>query len=201
MSVKVENNKILVEFSLTLPKRAWKIRKRSGRKPSPNFGYVIEKEDLFEWMLTNNEVRDMLLALKYVSKQSYNDMKEFIYHMHEGDFVDWQTQEKVEGELGYGIILEGSRLPKQWKPTELTPYLFILFPLDNCSDFHSVIDINGNNVKKTLGYKLKSGDRLIWTAKPEWLKKVAFRLASLDSAHLEMVKSEILTKIDALAGS
>jgi len=54
MNLKVEDHKVMLEFPLTQPKRAWKIRKRGGRKTSPKFKYLIQEGDVFEWMTTNS---------------------------------------------------------------------------------------------------------------------------------------------------
>lgn len=36
MNLKVEDHKVMLEFPLTQPKRAWKIRKRGGKKHYQN---------------------------------------------------------------------------------------------------------------------------------------------------------------------
>ena len=72
--MRVKEGRIIVELSLSLPKRSWKIRTkvRRGRRGSwvealgcyvfrPGVGDVIMEGDAFEWMITNEELRDLLL--------------------------------------------------------------------------------------------------------------------------------------------
>lgn len=189
MSLKLEDNEILLEFPLTQAKRAWKIRKRDGRKKPPDLRYLIEEGDYFEWMITNEEVRDMLSALRCISPQSYKEIKELVLSVS-------QFNAKVREEIGRGISLEASLLPKQWKRAELTPYLFVLLRLDETTDEHYLIDKRGRLIEKTLGYKLKAGDKLVWVIKQQQIKRIILALASLDEFHKGMVKEKIISVLE-----
>lgn len=184
MNLKVEDHKIMLEFPLTQPKRAWKIRKRGGRKTSPKFKYLIQEGDVFEWMITNEEVRDMASVLRCISPQEYQGAKRFVNSIS-------SFNSSFEEKIGAGITLEASSLPKQRKRDEFTPYLFVLVALDRVTDEYYLVDKRGGRIEETLRYQLKSGDKLIWIIKPLQIKNIIVSLASLDRRHQEMVKTEV----------
>jgi len=198
LSVRVEDNEIFVEFSLTLPKRAWKTRKlKKKRKPTPKLGYVIERGDIFEWMITNEEVRDILSTLKCISRKNYDEIRSLVYGLAE--YIDWSKEIVVRDELSYGIFVEASLQPKMRKRTELTPYLFVLFPLDHPSEAHYLIDKKGRRVDRTLRYKIRAGDKLVWLIEDiDWIRIIVSRLATLSEAHNRRIKEEVFEIIDSL---
>jgi len=189
MNLKLEDHKIALEFPLTQPKRAWKIRKKKGRKTSPKFKYLIEEGDTFEWMVTNEEVRDIASVLRCISSPEYQEAKRLV------NFIS-SFNSSFEEKIGDGISLEASLLPKQRKSDEFTPYLFVLIALDRVTDDHYLVDKRGRRIEKTLGYRLKSGDKLTWIIKPLQIKNIIVSLASLDSRHQAMVKAEVFKMLN-----
>lgn len=211
MSIKVENNKILVEFSLTQPKKSWKIRSKARRNGrgwfvpeisryvfTPRIGDRVYVGDIFEWMITNEEIRDILSALRCISKEEYANIKVQVYRLVEANFIDWKHEKVVKKELDFGISIEASRRGKQRKPEELTPYLFVLFPLDSASKVHCLVDKRGGRIKETVGYKIKAGDKLLWITNVSWIGDIAVMLASLDKDHNIKVKKNVFNVIERL---
>lgn len=191
MNLRLENSRILLEFSLTQPKRAWKIRKGAGNKKSLEFGDTIEKGDSFEWMLTNEEVRDVVSALRCISPETYQNIECKVTQIKHYS-ANWTK------EIGEGITLEAKPLPKQRKPTELTPFLFVLLRLDYYTEYHYLVDKRGKKIEAVLGHKLRAGDKLIWAIDAAQIEEIAIGLASLDSQHQEMVKEGVFGALSRL---
>ena len=211
LSVKVENNKMLVEFSLTQPKRAWKIRSNVRRNRrgwfvpeisryvfTPRIGDRVYEGDIFEWMIANEEVRDILSALRCISREEYGNIRVQVYRLVEANFIDWSHEEAVTKEIGYGISIEATYRGKQKKHEELTPYLIVLFPLDSTSKVHYLVDKRGRRIKETVGYKIKAGDKLLWIIDVSWIEDIAIMLASLDEDHNIRVKENVFDVIERL---
>jgi hypothetical protein len=210
LSVKVENNKMLIEFSLTQPKKAWKIRSKVRRNRrgifvpeishyvfTPRIGDVVYEGDIFEWMIANEEVRDILSALRCISREEYDNIRSRVYNLVEANFIDW-SRKAVTREIDYGISIEATRRGKQRKPEELTPYLFVLFPLDSTSKAHYLVDKRGRRIKETVGYKIKAGDKLLWIMDKSWIEDITIMLASLDEDHNIRVKENVFDVIERL---
>lgn len=71
MSVRIKEDNVIMEFPLTQPKRSWKIRRVRGTRPSNlRVGYEISAGDLFEWMVSNDEILDMLFGLDIYQPRS-----------------------------------------------------------------------------------------------------------------------------------
>jgi gas vesicle protein len=191
LNIKVENSRILLEFPLTQAKRSWKIRKaREYERPKTlKLKYVIEEGDAFEWMITNEEVRDILSVLRCVSNAHYKIIRKQVEHISE--FVD-----ELREEINDGISLEARLRPKQKKAKELTPYLFVLLRLDSTTDTHYLVNKRGKRINRPLGYALKAGDKLNWLIKPNQIEVIVTKLASLDRSHLEKVKQEIFRVLE-----
>jgi len=196
------NNKILVEFSLTQAKEAWKVRSevrrgRRGRfdrkrrvwKFTPTIGDMIYKGDIFEWMVSNEELRDILAALKCISINIYRRIKEEVYSVNEFNI-------SLEKELGFGIKIEASLEPKQRKPSELTPYLFVLFPMDKPTEVCYIVNKRDELVRDPIGYKIMAGDRLIWVPNERDLEEITVSLARLDEDHKKRIIQEIFQVLD-----
>jgi hypothetical protein len=211
LSVKVENNKMLIEFSLTQPKRAWKIRSKVRRNRrgtfvpeishyvfTPRIGDALYEGDIFEWMIANEEVRDILSALRCISREEYDNIRSRVYNLMEANFIDWSHEQVVIKKLDYGICIEATYRGKQKKTEELTPYLLVLFPLDPTSEVHYLVDKRGRRIKETVGYKVKAGDKLLWIMDVSWIEDIARMLASLDEDHNIRVKENIFDVIERL---
>jgi len=152
-------------------------------------GDVIYEGDIFEWMVNNEEIRDVLSALKCVSPNKYKEIKRQVYSIT-------RFKPKIEKELGFGIKIEAGYEPKQRKPQELTPFFFVLFPIDRPTDACYIVNKREEIVKQPLGYKIKAGDRLVWVVKEEeWLREIVVALAGLDEDHKERVKKEVFKVI------
>jgi hypothetical protein len=212
LSVRIENNKILIEFSLTQPKRAWKIRSKFKRNRrgrfvpqicryvfTPRIGDIVCKGDIFEWMIANEEVRDILSVLKCISKEDYDNIKDRVYSLMKSDFIKWSRKKAVIKEIGYGISIEATRRGKQWKPEELTPYLFVLIPMDSTSKVHCLVDKRGRLIQETVGYRVKAGDKILWRIiDVSWIENIVKLLACLDEDHNRRVKEDIFEVIESL---
>jgi len=202
MSVRVKDNTVFVEFSLSQPKRAWKLRSKNKRglrgrfnskrgvyKFTPTMGDVIHEGDVFEWMVNNEEVRDMLSALKCISPARYEEIKRQVYTIT-------CFKPEIEKELGFGIKIEACYEPKQRKPQEKTPYLFVLFPMDKPTDVCYIVNKRDEVVKQPSEYKIKAGDRLVWIVKEEgWFNEIVITLAGLDNDHKNRVIKEVFEVI------
>lgn len=201
LSVRVKDNTIFVEFSLSQPKRAWKIRskiprdrrgrfdcKRGVYKFTPTYGDIIEDGDVFEWMVDNEEIRDILSALRCLSKNIYEEIKKEVY-----DIEDFKYD--VRKELGLGVKIEASLEPKQRKPSELTPFLFVLFPIDKPTDVYYIANKREEKIEHPVKHKIKAGDKLVWVVNKEWLKEVVVSLAKLDEDHRRRVIEEVFKVI------
>lgn len=189
MNLRVENNKVMLEFPLTQAKPAWRMRRANGSKKSPDLKYVIEKGDTFEWMVTNEEVRDMVSALRCICPENYKQLKDSVFSI-----TTFRSQYKDK--IGDGIDLEARSLPKQRKPSELTPYLFVLLSLDRTTSEHYVVDKKGRRVGRTIGYSVRVGDKLVWVVRHAQIGEIAKRLASLSRMHCEMVKKRVLAALE-----
>ena len=214
MFVRVKEGRVIIELSLSLPKRSWKIRTkfRRGRRGrwvealgyyvfTPRVGDVIMEGDAFEWMITNEEIRDILLALKHVSPDEYEAIKEDVEDVRPSDYINWQ---EVKGPLRVeldetGIIVEACLRGKQRKPEEPTPHFFLVFPLDRPSRAHFIMDMWGNVVREPVGHKITAGDRLVWEILDNrWIKEVTVLIARLSEAHNSRMKEEVLRVIESL---
>ena len=214
MSVRIVNSRMLVELSLSLPKPAWKVRSsvrrgRRGRRVeslgcyvfTPRMGDEILEGDAFEWMITNEELRDLLSVLKCISPSEYEAIRELVHAIGPDDYVRWH---RVEGPIRVeldetGIVVEASRRGKQRKPEELTPYLFIVFPLDRLSEAHYIVDKRGSVIREPVGYKIMAGDRLIWEVLDSaWLREIAILMARLSADHHRRLVRDVFQVIDGL---
>jgi hypothetical protein len=157
----------------------------SRGKKSPR----IEEGDVFEWMITSEEALDMTSALRCISPQEYQGSKRLVNSIS-------SFNSSFRKEIGEGIGLEASPLPKQRKKEEPTPYLFILIAFDRATDEHYLVDKRGRRIEKTLGYQVKSGDKLIWVIKPLQIKNIVVSLASLDRRHQEMIKAKVFKMLN-----
>ena len=212
MSVSITNEHIRVEFSLSLPKPSWKIRTKIRRDRrgnwvdiikcyvfTPRIGDVIMKDDKFEWMITNEELRDVISALKCLSKEEYDIIKEAVYEVEASDYIDWSRGKIFIKEFVYGITVEASLRPKMRKPEELTPYLFIILPLDKASEAHYIIDKRGTRVLQPCGRRIMAGDKLIWVILDnDWIKDIALLIAMLSNDHNRRIKREVFDVIERL---
>lgn len=143
-----------------------------------------------EWMVNNEEVRDILSALRCVSADFYEEIKREVYAIKE-------FKASMMKELGFGIKIEACLEPKQRKPSELTPYLFVLFPMDKPSKACYIVDKKGKPIKNPIRYKIKAGDRLVWAIIDlEWLREVTLGLAQLDEAHKDKVIEDIFQRVN-----
>lgn len=201
MSIRIKNNTIFVEFSLSQPKRAWKIRSKTPRdgrgrfdherkvyKFTPAYGDIIKEGDVFEWMVDNEEIRDILSALKCLSENTYGEIKKEVYAIKE-------FRHNIKKELGLGVEIEASLKPKQRKPSEQTPFFFVLFPMDKPTDVCYIINKRGEKIEHPTGHKIKAGDKLVWVVNEKWLKEVVVSLAKLDKAHKERIIKEVFEVI------
>jgi len=206
------NDHIIVEFSLSLPKRSWKIRTKTRRGKrgnwvsiigcyvfTPRAGDIIMEDDKFEWMIKNEELRDILFVLRCLSKKDYNAIKEAVYEIKPSDYINWDEERMLIKQLGYRIIVEASLRPKMWKPTELTPQLFVVFPLDKVSEVHYIVDKRGRKILKPCGHKIMAGDKLIWIIlNNEWIRDIASFIARLSNDHNRKIKKEVFSMIERL---
>jgi len=208
------DKRIMVELSLSLPKPAWKIRTsiRRGRRGTwvrrlrcyvftPRVGDEIMEGDAFEWMITNEEIRDILLVLKCISPRKYEEIKEVVYGIRPNNYIKWhQVKDTIKKELdGTGIFIEASMRGKQRKPEELTPYLFIVFPLDKPSKAHCIVDKRGRQVHQPVGRRIMAGDKLIWEIlNYNWIRDVTVLVARLSEAHNNKLKKDVFQAIEKL---
>ena len=209
--------RVVVELSLSLPKPAWKIRTRvkRGRRGTwvrelgcyvfkPRVGDEIVKGDAFEWMITNEEVRDILLALRCISPNDYEVIKRAVDGVKPSHYIKWhEVRGALRKELDdTGIIVEASLRGKQRKPEELTPYLFVVFPLDRPSKAHFITDKWGKIVDEPVGRRIMAGDKLIWIIfNNEWIKEITVLIAKLSEKHNQRMKEDVFQVIARLVGT
>lgn len=189
MNLRIEKNKVVLEFPLTQAKPAWRIRKANGNKKSPDLKYVIAEGDSFEWMITSEEVRDMVSALRCICSDNYEQLKESVYSVT-------TFRSEYRDKIGEGIDLEARLLPKQRKPSEYTPYLFVLLTLDRTTNEHYIVDKKIKRIDKTVGHSLRAGDKLVWVIRLAQISEITKRLTSLSKMHYEMVKRRILAVLE-----
>lgn len=97
-----------------------------GHPSNLRVGYEISAGDLFEWMVSNDEILDMLFGFRHLSASIYGELKTSVYSI--ASYIDWKSPPKP---IRYkDMVIEGVQKPKQRKRTELTPYFFVLIPLD-----------------------------------------------------------------------
>ncbi|MEM2189316.1 MAG: hypothetical protein QXG35_08330 [Nitrososphaerota archaeon] len=212
LNIKVRNNTIFAEFSLSQPKRSWKIRSKSKRdergkydteknvwKFTPTMNDEIQEGDVFEWMVDNQEIRDILSALKCISKDSYEKIKQEVHNIRDEEYLfdnSHASSEKAkEIELDFDVRIEISLKPKQRKRKEKTPYLFVLFPLDRPTNICYIIDKRGEKIENPIGHKIMAGDTLVWIVREELIKEIVVNLAKLDKAHKNGLIKEVFSKI------
>ena len=95
--------------------------------------------------------------------------------------------------------MEASLRPKMRKPEELTPYLFIIFPLDKISEAHYITDKRGMRVLQPCGRRIMAGDKLIWVILDnDWIKDIALLIAMLSNDHNRRIKREVFDVIERL---
>ena len=214
MSVRVIDSKMLVELSLSLPKPAWKVRSsvRRGRRGrwieslrcyvfTPRMGDEILKGDVFEWMITNEELRDLLSVLKCISPGEYEAVRGLVRAIGPDDYVRWhQVEGPIRVELDKtGIVVEASMRGKQRKPEELTPHLFIVFPLDSPSEAHYIVDKRGHVIREPVGHKIMAGDRLVWEILDSaWLREITILVARLSADHHRRLMRDVFQAINGL---
>ncbi len=203
MIVQVQGDKLVVEFPLSQPKSSWRVRskKRRGRrgwKKDPNlwifrptFGDLIYEGDIFEWMISNEELREILYVAKCMEADYYEEIKKAIHNLN-------KFESHVDITLGWGVKIEGELRPKQKKGEELTPWFFILFPLDRSSNVYYLKDAKNNKIENPINRKIRAGDRLVWVVDLNWLKTIILKLAGLSEDHKEKIIKEVFEPIDNL---
>lgn len=88
---------------------------------------------------------------------------------------------------------------KQRKPEELTPYLFIVFPLDRPSEAHYIVDKRGHVIREPVGHKIMAGDRLVWEILDSaWLREITILVARLSADHHRRLMRDVFQAIDGL---
>lgn len=202
MRLKIEERGIItVEFPLTQPKRSWKIRTDGKRSADKILGHQIQEHDFLEWMVDYQELRDILYCLK---KASLIDFENIVQHFNRlQPTVEKPEKASSREPIKVGnIIVERQFLGKQWKPTELFPYIFVLFRLyyKTISKETNIflIDKKGEKIINTSDRKIKCGDTLIWLPSKQEISKIIEEFAVLSKKHKETAKKIIFDKIENL---
>ena len=200
MRIKIEGKKtIVVEFPLTQPKRSWKIRTDGKKSAAKILGHCIQKCDFLEWMVNYQELRDIIYCLK---KVSLTDFQTILHKFSQTQPAVEKPEEASQREpIKVGnIIVERQFLGKQWKPTELFPYIFVLLRLfyEAISNETNIflIDKNGEKITNTNTRKIRCGDTLIWLPLKKEISTIVEEFAVLSKKHKDTAKKEIFNKIE-----
>lgn len=150
-------------------------------------------------MVDYQELRDILYCLKKVSSSDFQDIVQKFNQIQPS--VEKPEEAGQRGPIKVGsIIVERQFLGKQWKPTELFPYVFVLFNLfyETTSEPTNIflIDKNGEKITNTNGWKIRCGDTLIWLPSKEEISKIIEEFATLSKKHKDTAKKVIFDKIE-----
>jgi len=200
MRVRIEGNKtIVVEFPLTQPKRSWKIRTNGKKSADKIFGHIIQKQDFLEWMVDYPELRDILCSLRQISLIDFQNILRKFNKIRPAVEKPEDASKRAPIKVG-SIIVERKFLGKQYKPTELFPYVFVLMKLfyKSTSDLKNIylIDTNEEMITNTNGRKIKCGDTLIWLPAKKEISKIVEEFAVLSKKHKDMAKKVIFERIE-----
>jgi hypothetical protein len=200
MRVRIEGNKtVVVEFPLTQPKRSWKIRTNGKKSADKIFGHIIQKQDFLEWMVDYSELRDILCCLRQVSLIDFQDILQKFNKIRPTVEKPEDASRRAPIKAG-SVIVERKFLGKQYKPTELFPYVFVLMKLfyESTSDSKNIylIDRNEQMITNTNGQKIKCGDTLIWLPAKKEISKIVEEFAILSKKHKDAAKKVIFDRIE-----
>jgi len=199
MRIKIEKNKIIVEFPLTQPKKSWKIRTNSKKSADKILGHQIQKNDFLEWMVDYQELRDILYCLKKVSPNDFRDIAQEFNQIQPETEEPEEAYQKPPVVVG-DIVIERQILRKQRKPTEPFPYVFVLFRLfyETIPKLTRVfmVDKKGEKIATTNNRKIRCGDTLVWLPSKEEISKIMEEFATLSKKHKDSAKKLIFNRIE-----
>lgn len=202
MRIRVNEKKtIMVEFPLTQPKRSWKIRTNGKKSADKILGHQIQKADYLEWMVDYQELRDILYCLKEEYPSDFEDIYRKFHRLTPQVDKPEDATRRDPTKVG-DIIIEREFLGKQWKPTELFPYVFVLFRLfyktitENTRIF--LVDKHDKKIINTTNRKIIFGDVLVWLPTKEEISKIIEEFAILSKKHKNTAKKIIFDRITSI---